>query len=112
MSTTRSTDISVRPCGKIAGVTIGRVCEKCDGRCVVCESFVNQHIKARICEECKSPSGTGKCTLCGSTGVADAYYCSECCLLERDRDGCPTIINLGDSKKDWHFDSKAKRIRT
>ena len=106
----RTSDL--KPCGKLPGVTIGRVCEKCDGKCVVCESFVNQHTKVRICEECKAPNGIGKCVFCGSTGVTDAYYCSECCLLERDRDGCPTILNLGDSKKDYHFDSKAKRIRT
>ena len=31
-------------------------------------------------------------------GVSDAYYCKECTMLEKDRDGCPKIINLGQAK--------------
>jgi hypothetical protein len=30
--------------------------------------------------------------------VADAYYCKECVKLEKDRDGCPKIINLGSAR--------------
>lgn len=27
--------------------------------------------------------------------ISDAYYCTECTRLEKDRDGCPRIINVG-----------------
>jgi PHD finger-like domain-containing protein 5A len=107
--TSRSLDL--KACGKMPGATVGVLCEKCDGKCVVCDSFVNPDVKARICEECKSPNPVGKCVLCGAPGVAEAYYCTECCLFEKDRDGCPVIINLGVSKKDLYFDSKVKRTR-
>jgi PHD finger-like domain-containing protein 5A len=30
--------------------------------------------------------------------VSDAYYCVSCTRLEKDREGCPKIINLGSSK--------------
>jgi len=36
--------------------------------------------------------------------VSDAYYCAECVRLERDRDGCPRVINLGSSRKAGHFE--------
>ncbi len=57
--------------------------------------------------------------ICGGPGVSDAYYCKvvvvvvvvvvveevimvltmmqECVSLEKDRDGCPKIVNLGRS---------------
>ena len=28
-------------CRKQPGISIGRLCEKCDGRCVICDSHVN-----------------------------------------------------------------------
>ena len=34
----------------------------------------------------------------GFAGISDAYYCAECTRLEKDRDGCPKIVNLGASR--------------
>ena len=35
-------------CRKQAGVAIGRLCEKCDGRCVICDSYVRPCTLVRI----------------------------------------------------------------
>ena len=40
----------------------------------------------------------GRCTICGGPGISDAYYCRERTQQEKDRDGCPKIVNLGSSK--------------
>lgn len=52
------------------------------------------------------PTYQGKCVVCGSPGVADAFYCSECTILEKDRDGCPKIINVGTAKIDLVYERK------
>lgn len=39
-------------CRKQPGVAIGRLCDKCDGRCVICDSYVRPCTLVRICEEC------------------------------------------------------------
>jgi PHF5-like protein len=39
-------------CRKQPGTTVGRLCEKCEGKCVMCDSLVRQTTLARICEEC------------------------------------------------------------
>merc|ERR1712000_782096 len=75
-------------CRKQPGVAIGRLCERCDGKCVVCDSYVR------------------RCVICGGPGVSDAYYCKECTIEEKDRDGCPKIVNLGSSKTDLFYERK------
>ena len=65
-------------CRKQPGIAVGRVCETCDGRCVVCNA----------------------------PGVSDAYYCKECVMLEKDRDGCPKIVNIGSAKTDRFYERK------
>ena len=35
-----------------ANVTAGRLCEKCDGKCVICDSYVRPCTLVRICDEC------------------------------------------------------------
>lgn len=78
-------------CRKQPGIAVGRVCEKCDGRCVLCDSFVKQQTLVRVCDECNYGSFAGRCVVCGAKGVADAYYCKECTALEKVRgcvDGC------------------------
>ena len=87
-------------CRKQAGIAVGRVCEKCDGRCVLCDSFVKQHALVRVCDECNYGSFAGRCVVCGGKGVADAYYCKECTALEKDRDGCPKVVNMGANRVD------------
>lgn len=44
--------------------------------------------------------------MCGADGVADAYYCVQCTTLERDRDGCPKVVNIGTAKIDLVFERK------
>ncbi len=119
-------------CRKQPGVAIGRLCEKCDGRCVICDSYVRPCTLVRICDECNYGSYQGRCVICGGPGISDAYYCKECTiqvrapapnvfeirsrltnggycfflLQEKDRDGCPKIVNLGTSKTDLFYERK------
>ena len=79
---------------------IGRLCDKCDGHCVICDSYVNPKTLVRVCDECNYGSIQGKCVICGGLGTSDAYYCTECTKLEKDRDGCPKIVNIGTAKTD------------
>ena len=65
-------------CRKQPGIATGRLCEKCDGKCVICDSFVNPSTIVHICEECNYGSLLGRCVVCGGVGVTDAYYCREC----------------------------------
>jgi len=48
----------------------------------------------------------GRCVICGGPGISDAYYCKECTIQEKDRDGCPKIVNLGSSKTDLFYERK------
>ncbi|KAI0286110.1 PHF5-like protein-domain-containing protein [Russula aff. rugulosa BPL654] len=77
-------------------LAIGRLCEKCDGKCPVCDSYVRPETLVRICDECNF----------GTYGISDAYYCAECTRLEKDRDGCPKIVNLGASRTDLFYERR------
>jgi len=66
----------------IAG--IGRLCDKCDGKCVICDSYVRPCTLVRICEGCNYGSYQGRCITCGGPGISDAYYCKECTIQEKD----------------------------
>jgi hypothetical protein len=48
----------------------------------------------------------GRCVICGGPGISDAYFCRECTQEEKDRDGCPKIVNLGASKTDLFYERK------
>lgn len=87
-------------CRKQPGIAIGRLCDKCDGKCPVCDSYVRPTTLVRICDECSFGNYQNKCVVCGGEGISDAFYCFECTRLEKDRDGCPKIINLGSSRTD------------
>ena len=39
-------------CRKQPGISVGRLCEKCDGKCVICDSYVRPHSLVKICDEC------------------------------------------------------------
>ena len=93
-------------CRKQPGIAIGRLCEKCDGKCPVCDSYVRPATLVRICDECNYGSYEGRCVICGGPGISDAYYCKECTQQEKDRDGCPKIVNLGSSKTDLFYERK------
>ncbi|KAF0025175.1 hypothetical protein F2P81_022056 [Scophthalmus maximus] len=77
-----------------------------DGKCVICDSYVRPCTLVRICDECNYGSYQGRCVICGGPGVSDAYYCKECTIQEKDRDGCPKIVNLGSSKTDLFYERK------
>src|SRR4051812_43316066 len=51
------------------------MCVQCDGRCVICDSYVRPCTLVRICEECNYGSYAGRCVICGGPGTSDAYYC-------------------------------------
>ncbi|KAF2763480.1 pre-mRNA-splicing factor ini1 [Pseudovirgaria hyperparasitica] len=93
-------------CRKQTGISIGRLCDKCDGKCPVCDSYVRPTTLARICDECSFGNYQNKCVVCGGEGISDAFYCFECTRLEKDRDGCPKIINLGSSRTDLFYQKK------
>ena len=44
-----------------------------------------------------NPVDEGRCVICGGPGDSDTYYCKQCAVQEKDRDGCPKIVNLGNS---------------
>jgi PHD finger-like domain-containing protein 5A len=71
-------------CRKTTGIAVGRLCERCDGKCVICDSYVRPHTLVRLCNDCDFGSFQGRCTICGGVGVADAYYCKECVQQEKD----------------------------
>ena len=93
-------------CRKQPGVAIGRLCTKHDGTCVICDSYVKPCTLVRVCDECNYGSYQGRCVICGGHGIADAYYCKECTMQEKDRDGCPKIVNLGSAKTDLFYERK------
>lgn len=93
-------------CRKQPGIAIGRLCEKDDGKCVICDSYVRPATLVHVCDECNYGQYEGRCIICGGKGISDAYYCKECVLLEKDRDGCPKIINLGASRVDMFYERK------
>ncbi|GKY91362.1 hypothetical protein MPSEU_000108400 [Mayamaea pseudoterrestris] len=93
-------------CRKQPGIAFGRLCEKCDGLCVVCSSFVNPHTLVQICDECNYGSNENRCVVCSNPGVTNAYYCRECVQQEKDRDGCPKIVNLGSTRTDSFYERK------
>ena len=71
-------------CRKQAGIGIGRLCEKHDGLCVICDSSVLPSTLVRVCDECNFGAYQGRCVVCGGPGISDAYYCKECTLQEKD----------------------------
>jgi hypothetical protein len=93
-------------CRKQPGAAVGRLCAKCDGRCVICDSHVRPATLVHVCDECNYGSLEGRCVVCGGRGVADAYYCKECVMMEKDRDGCPKVVNLGQNRVDLFYERK------
>lgn len=75
-------------CRKQPGIAVGKVCERCDGRCVICDTYVRPTTIVRICDECNFGSSQAKCLVCGGPGHSDAYYCKSCTLLEKDVSAC------------------------
>ena len=55
-------------------MAIGRLCEKCDDKCVICDSYVRPHTLVKICDECNYGSFQGRCVICGGIGVSGIYF--------------------------------------
>ncbi|XVE63229.1 hypothetical protein DITRI_Ditri07aG0003000 [Diplodiscus trichospermus] len=60
----------------------------------------------RVCDECNDGSFQGSCVICGGMGISDAYYCKECTQLEKDRQCCPKLFNLGTARTDLFYERK------
>ncbi|RHY33931.1 hypothetical protein DYB34_013980, partial [Aphanomyces astaci] len=54
-------------CRKQPGIAIGRLCEKDDGKCVICDSYVKPQTLVRVCDECNYGTFQGRCVICGGT---------------------------------------------
>lgn len=96
-------------CMKRQGSQVGQVCSACDGRCPICDSYVKPTTKVRICQECSQGHSKDKCILCGNNYGDEgtpAYFCFECTKLDKDREGCPRILNMGSSKSEMMFNKK------
>lgn len=52
------------------------------------------------------PTDASSLSSVSDQGISDAYYCTECTRLEKDRDGCPKIVNLGASRTDLFYERK------
>ena len=65
----RTSDLTVLSdlvmCRKQPGIAIGRLCDKCDGKCPVCDSYVRPTTLVRICDECSFGNYQNKCVVCG-----------------------------------------------
>lgn len=101
-------------CMKQPGKEVGLVCPQCDGRCPICDSYVKANTRVRICQECSFGHLQNRCIVCSNflgdnkeTGTP-AYYCFECVLQEKDREGCPRVINVGSLKSDMISNKRAK----
>ena len=92
-------------CRKQPGIAVGRLCDKCDGKCPICDSYVRPATLVRICDDCNYGTES-RCVICSAPAVSDAYYCKGCTQMEKDRDGCPKIINLGVSRTDTYYERK------
>ena len=79
-------------CRKQPGISVGRLCEKCDGKCPICDSYVRPNTLVRICDECNYGSFQGRCIICGGPGISDAYYCKECTIQEKDVSGAHVTL--------------------
>lgn len=110
-------------CRKQPGNAVGYLCHKCDGHCPLCDSQNPNTLKlgtvCRICDVCSYQTtlhstisqNSHKCMMCGQIAHQPnvAYYCKNCVLMGKDRDGCPRVINLGESKKDQVFQKNERR---
>ena len=104
MSTRHHPDLII--CRKQPGAAVGKLCNRCDGRCPVCDSHVRPTVPVRICDECNFGTNEGRCIICGHPGSCDAFYCWECAILEKDREGCPKAINISSARMDYLYERK------
>ena len=104
MAAVHQTDLVM--CRKLPGVAVGKLCEQCEGKCVICDSYVRPCRLVRVCDECNYGVKEAKCIVCNRKGVSDAFYCQACVQQEKHTDGCPKIINLGASKAGYFYENQ------
>ncbi|EEQ37487.1 putative pre-mRNA-splicing factor [Clavispora lusitaniae] len=103
-------------CMKRPGTHVALLCSSCDGKCPICDSMVKPKEKVRICDACSYGHLGKRCIICsahlGENAElgSPAYYCQECVVQEKHREGCPRITNVGSSKADMIFNKKRKAI--
>lgn len=93
-------------CNKRPGPTIGMLCDNCEGRCVICDSHIDLEKEVHICGECSFGELKERCIVCAGPATHKAYYCHECVLLGRDRDGCPRVVNVAINRNDRTYERK------
>ena len=98
------------PCGKRPGPDIGLLCESCEGRCPLCDSHTNLIEPVHICGDCNFGPIKDRCIVCAAPGKSPAYYCHDCVLLGKSRDGCPRILNVGMSNSDRMYERRRDPI--
>jgi PHF5-like protein len=100
--------------------TLVRICDECNfgtygGRCIICGSpgedfsiiFPLPHPTTTPAIGSLGGSSLTHIRVSSShLGISDAYYCAECTRLEKDRDGCPKIVNLGASRTDLFYERR------
>jgi hypothetical protein len=50
-------------CRKQPGNAVGRACKRCEGKCVLCDTYVRPTKQVRICNECNFGPHEGKCVV-------------------------------------------------
>ncbi len=103
-------DSYVRP------ATLVRICEECNfgssgGKCIICGGQgVSVSSSSLLPAVLASPlyKDSALTSLLPLLLLQDAYYCAECTRLEKDRDGCPKVVNLGASRTDLAYLRKAR----
>ena len=93
-------------CHLRTGPSEGLLCENCEGRCPICDSPVDNGEVVKICGNCSFGQLKDRCIVCGAPAKHVAYYCQNCVLLGKNRDGCPRIINVGLSRSDMYFEKR------
>ncbi|CCH61867.1 hypothetical protein TBLA_0F03290 [Henningerozyma blattae CBS 6284] len=94
-------------CMRQPGTHFGLVCSKCDGKCPLCDSYTDPTVPVRLCAQCSQGRSAKNCIICGNpNGIVTAHFCAECCRAERNRDGCPRVLNVGNNRLEHHFDSR------
>ncbi|ODV63265.1 U2 snRNP complex subunit RDS3 [Ascoidea rubescens DSM 1968] len=93
-------------CHKLPGTHVGKLCEKCDGKCPACDSYVHSYEQVRVCDECAFGENETKCIICYNPGVSEAYYCYECVMREKNREGCPRVISIGSSRSNLFYEKR------
>lgn len=71
---------------------------QCDHATTTCKQAQNCFVASR---RHSSP-------ICLTVCVSFVSLCPECTILEKDRDGCPKIVNLGQAKTDMFYESTAR----